>query len=364
MPAKLYSELQDQLGYDIYGGDRTNFDTDELVVVKERINQTREKIYAYANWVWSKRRGYFITTARYNDGTIDVTQYNETVSGTTTVFTTAMVGRYLIHGDVGYKIRKFTSTTALEVEVPYVGDTATEETYSICQPEYTLPYYVREIAKDSMRIVGANDSLTFMTEEEFHDDYPNPSSVESIATKYRLPGYTDSEYETGTATMAASASVPGSSTSWTYELIGRAFRVSGESEVYRIKDVTSTTALTLDRAYGGSNTGSQTYLIDPNPCIKIWLYPFLTQKRGIEFWYWTKPDPLINAADIDKLMPGDMHEGISLGTKWLWYKYTGSEKEQFAEGQFYRWLQGERSKKKNLTKDKSVGLKPHPDYIR
>lgn len=366
MPAKMYSELQDRMAYKIGKvSGRTALSTHELVIVKDVLNQAREAIYDYAYWPWAKRRGYIVTTARYNTGTIDLTQYDETVSGTDTVITAAMEGRYLIHSSTGYKLRKRTSDTEFELEVPYKDDDAEGESYSICQPEYTLPYYVREIVKDSMKVIGEGDSLTFMTEPEFNDQYPNPSDIESVPTKYRLPDYSDNAYySTGTiAISAASGTVTGVDTVWDNQMIGRAFRVSGESEIFEVDDVASVGSLTLKRAHLAAVDEGTSYEIDPAPCLKIWLYPFLTQKRGIEFWYWTKPDPLINDTDIDLRMPGDMHEGILFGAEWLWTKQeeTDPQGEQTAKGVFDEWL-FKAKKKQRITQDKSVGLRPHSSY--
>ena len=249
--------------------------------------------------------------------------------------------------------------------MPYADTTASAVAYSIHEPEYILPYDVREVVKDSVTQIGQNSSLSFIDEQSFHADYPNPADISDPPTDYRLPEYSDSAYySTGTVTMAASTAVVGSSTSWDYKMIGRGFRVSGESEVYEISDVTSTTALTLKRAYGGSNTGSgKSYEIDPAPCIKIWLYPFFTNARGIEFWYYQKPFPLVNNTDISEI-PADMHTGILLCAEWLWHKYEQDDVdiEEKAEQTYRIWL-FESKRKQRMTQDRRVGLKPHTDYV-
>ena len=366
MPAEIFSEHQDKLGYEVHGGDRTKFKTaSELIIVKRAINRSRELIYEFAHWPWSKQRGYIITTASYSTGTVTVTVDLNTITGVGTTWTVAMEGRYFIHGSVAYKIRKFVSTTSLILEVPYTGSTASGESYYICDAEYTLPYYVREITAKTVVLIGQDKKMSFISEQDFADGYANPSSVDDPPTKYRLPGYADSAfYSTGTITTNGTVNIAGVDTAWDHTMIGRAFRRAGESEIYRISDVTSTTALVLDRIYGGADGSGLSYEIDPGPCLEIAFYPFFTKSRGIQYWYWTKPDPLINDADIDRLMPGDFHEGVDLGAEWIWYEYekAGGSDAQNAQQKFFGWLQSQK-KKQRLTQDKRTGIKPHSDFV-
>lgn len=367
MPAEMFSEHQDKLAYEVTGSSRTKFKTgSELIIAKRAINRSRELIYEYAHWPWSKQRGYIITTASYSTGTVTVEEDSTTITGDSTVWTSGMVGRYFIHGGVPYKIRKFTSTTSLELEVPYIGEDADEETYYICDAEYTLPYYVREITAKTVKLIGQNKKMSFISEQDFGDDYAGGSSIDDPqTTKYRLPKYKSTAfYSTGDVTTDGTTAIVGNGTSWDHTMIGRAFRIASTSIVYRISDVTSTTALVLDRAYGGTDGAAQSYEIDPGPCLEIAFYPYFTKSRGIEFWYWTKPDPLINDADIDRLMPGDMHEGVDLGAEWIWYEYekAGGGEAGNAMQKFYAWL-GSQKKKQRVTQDRNKGMKPNWDYV-
>ena len=66
----------------------------------------------------------------------------------------------------------------------------------------------------------------------------------------------------GTVTVAnGSATVAGSGTSWTSALVGRQFLTEGSGPFYTITDVTSTTALTLDRVWGKPDGVGVTYSI-------------------------------------------------------------------------------------------------------
>lgn len=61
----------------------------------------------------------------------------------------------------------------------------------------------------------------------------------------------------GSRTLSGGASAP----VWTRLMIGRKFRLSSSTPIYRITGFTSATSLTLDRPYDGSTASNQTYEI-------------------------------------------------------------------------------------------------------
>jgi len=72
----------------------------------------------------------------YASGTVALTSGSATVTGTTTNFTTSMVGRYFRSNDtlsdgLWYKIASFNSTTSLILENVYEGSTSSGGTYQI-----------------------------------------------------------------------------------------------------------------------------------------------------------------------------------------------------------------------------------------
>ena len=73
-----------------------------------------------------------MTADDYDTGTVTVTNGDETVAGSGTTFTAAMVGRFLISDDgLPYRIASFTSATSLELEKKYAGTTASGATFRI-----------------------------------------------------------------------------------------------------------------------------------------------------------------------------------------------------------------------------------------
>lgn len=69
-------------------------------------------------------------------------------------------------------------------------------------------------------------------------------------------------YTTGTVTVTqGQRTVTGSGTAFTSAMIGRFFKLTRESEIYRIKDVPSSTSLVLELPYIGATGSAQGFLI-------------------------------------------------------------------------------------------------------
>lgn len=85
----------------------------------------------------------------YTTGTVTVTNGDETVTGSGTTFTSAMVGRYLAttNDKNWYRIESYTSATSIELNKKFEGTTAATQTYRIIDampvPErlHTLPMF-------------------------------------------------------------------------------------------------------------------------------------------------------------------------------------------------------------------------------
>ncbi len=78
-------------------------------------------------------------------------------------------------------------------------------------------------------------------------------------------------YKTGTvAPTNGSANVTGTNTVFTKAMVGREFKVAGDSQTYTILTFTSTTAIVLDEVYAGTGGGGQSYTISLNPLFTRW----------------------------------------------------------------------------------------------
>lgn len=105
----------------------------------------------------------------YTDGTVTATSGSETITGSGTTFTSAMVGRFINIGKWWYEIQSVESTTSLTLVNYYQEDSASGSTYTIAElmklpPEFHLtPLWAA--CRDYWRISNAEKA------KEFEADY-------------------------------------------------------------------------------------------------------------------------------------------------------------------------------------------------
>lgn len=106
----------------------------------------REVVESYP-WQSRKAEGVVATVAPYSTGTVTATSGSATLVGTSTVWTSAMVGRFarINSEDVILKITAFTDTTHVTLEAAWPLDTATDVTYEIFQYIYTVDATAGEV---------------------------------------------------------------------------------------------------------------------------------------------------------------------------------------------------------------------------
>lgn len=92
-------------------------------------------------WSWLVKFNQFIAPVAYTTGTVTVTLNSTTVTGSSTVWTAAMVGRQFKVGTSSpiYTIAQFISTTQIELDLVYGGSTTAGASYSIYQCYFTPP---------------------------------------------------------------------------------------------------------------------------------------------------------------------------------------------------------------------------------
>lgn len=92
-------------------------------------------------WSWLVKFGQFIVPDVYSTGTVTVTLNSTTVTGVNTVWTAAMVGRQFRVGLAApiYTVAQFNTSTSIELDSVWGGDSASGETYSIYQCFFTVP---------------------------------------------------------------------------------------------------------------------------------------------------------------------------------------------------------------------------------
>jgi hypothetical protein len=107
----------------------------------QAVNRVGVKLGQYAYWPFLHSRGTIITEAEVTTGTVSVIQGSKTVTGTSTVWDSGMVGRtFHVSGyEELYSIGAVASATTLTLSTEFNGTTASARSYHIVQNKYPLP---------------------------------------------------------------------------------------------------------------------------------------------------------------------------------------------------------------------------------
>ena len=117
-------------------------------IAKGFVNDHYKRIANKREWRWLYKIGYPLSaTAKYETGTVSVTEGSSTVTGASTIWTSAMVGRkFKLTGfDEVYNILSINTGTQTLVlgrhstESEFNGDTETGASYTIFEDEISLP---------------------------------------------------------------------------------------------------------------------------------------------------------------------------------------------------------------------------------
>jgi len=171
-----------------------------------------------------------------NAGTVSVTKNSPIVVGTNTNWTNDMLDAVLqVSGDATvYTVAMVISPTKLVLSRNYSGSSRSGSQYTISRNKYGQFYNYL------VNLVGGGVAAGAMVNRML----PTPVTT------------------AGTVAMTSdSATVQGTGTSWSANLIGLDFQLAGDDTVYKIASVEAATQLTLERAYPGESSTGQTYRI-------------------------------------------------------------------------------------------------------
>jgi len=133
--AGLETEIAEQLRLD-------TAKANQKAAIDRWINLTLEDIHGRADWFWTRERQVIQTVIDKTAGTVAVSISGTTVTGTSTAFASADVGKFIqfAASDDWYKITAVDSATSLTIEIEFNGTAAlTTSTYIIRQFYYSLP---------------------------------------------------------------------------------------------------------------------------------------------------------------------------------------------------------------------------------
>lgn len=149
--------------------------------------------------------------------------------------------------------------------------------------------------------------------------WPIPStSSQTITYNYRknVIALSIADYTTGTLSTAGTTTITGSGTSWNASMIGKYLQVTptavaatnGDGFWYKITAVASTTSLTIDKAYAGSNVTGGTYTIGQMPALPEAFHDTMVYKAA-EI-YFTTIEPELDRAQSFRQMYEDKFQGL------------------------------------------------------
>ena len=267
--------------------------------------------------------GIITTVAPYETGTVDVTNGSATVTGNSTVWTAAMVGRKIrIAGENAYyRIKTFSSATSIILDTIYQGTTktlalGTNPTYSIYKDEYKLPadldvYKVMRQIENNIALVGV-ESSAFDVYEPAPQSQGNPNFEILVGTKLDIS-------TTGTLSGSVNTStLTGAGTSWlSVEGLGKGSRITIGSVVYTVKSVDSDTQITLYEKQSVTSAALTTYIIHLDNYI-IQFFQIPDSAQNIYFRYQRIPELLYNDQDIPDLPEKYHYVLVTAGLIWAW----------------------------------------------
>lgn len=280
--------------------------------VNDMIQIALERVYQYYDWPYylDYKHGVLTTVETYDTGTIEVTNGSATVTGTTTVWTSAMVGRKIrVSNDKPYYRIKSINTVAqtLVLDNVYQGTDDSSASYEIFKDEYLLKPDVDK----HKTFVQIQNSIPVL------DLYPqNFDNLISVPTAYSDPNYAfvvgsgQDNYTTGTIS-GTGTTITGVGTGWSpIEGLDNMSKIRVGNYWYTIKSVDSDTQITTYETLPTITAGTS-YVIPLNNIV-VQLYPVPDSARHLYYRYYRFPMPLANDYDLPD-MPYDYHYLLMFG---------------------------------------------------
>lgn len=333
-------------------------------LVKKSIQIALNRIVQYHEWpFYTVNTGLIQTVAQYTTGTANVTNGSTAVTGTSTVWTSAMVGRKIRfqNDNAYYRISAVGSATSITLTASYQGTTNTAATYSLYKDEYRLASDV-DTYKTIIQIQNSVP-MSSIPPSVFDSYFPTPFSYASPYIEI-MEGTVLDIYTTGTVTVTINSStITGSGTSWTtVEGLGRMTPITVGTNVYTVKSVTNDTTLviyevpTVAAAAGTSYTLNMTNL-------KVQLFPIPSVVENEYYRYHRIPDILVNSYDVPDL-PYQWQYLLIYGSLSFLFMQKGdiNQSENVAEARFIEGLQNMKKKLGSYAVDRKWRVRPQGVY--
>lgn len=272
-------------------------------VVRE-INRVCEEIWNGFRWSFRWRNYRIVTDVDVTTGTVTLSNGSRTISGVGTPFSSSQVGWHIYFpGDSvlnWYKIRAFTSSTQLEMDVPYTGTSGSLKTYILRHFDYVLPTEPWDLG--SVTVTADRRVIDILEPYSMDLSAPVPISKGYVsAVSIFSSDSAITTYSTGSVSGTINTNtLTGSGTSWLSNIYpGDTVTIGSYS--YRVRTVDSDTQISLYNAQQVTSAAA-TYTITRQfgRIMRIFwpsAYAYTLDIRALRIY-----QPLVNNNDTNELL--------------------------------------------------------------
>lgn len=294
--------------------------------IKRDINMVYlNEVVPYEQWKWLRGHTSMVLEARFATGTATVTQNSVTVTLTTAPAHSRRGYSFSIEGQNEiYKIAQHTAnSTTLTLDIPYVGSTASTQSFKIWTDKVPLPVDFRDAV--SVNVDYRDTPLEGMGIQQWRRHMVTSPKAESKPAFYTVSDYIDpSPFSTiGGLPAVASSVSEGLVKSITFNAtvadllqVGDRIEITGSNEHSFNGEFVISAVSTTTITYTGKIPLAQTSAPDTSIVVKkdnneksperykeLWVYPAVyTTKVPLHVDYTKEPQPLIEDDD-EPLMP-------------------------------------------------------------
>ena len=271
-----------------------------------RINIIRSDIASRfaGRWQSQYREGWLPLVPVYSDGTVALTRGSRTVTGTSTTFTSAMVGRKFLGPDNAYyKIAGYTSATVITLSQPYQGADDAAASYQIWKDEYVLSPDVYSIVD----FINYTLPMQMVEDTNKHGRMNKPRATATEEQKYFsvLRRANKASYSTGTISGTINTNViTGAGTSWLDNLepgFEIQVTVGTTAYVYHVESVDSDTQITIKEYVAATIAALTTYsALGKNALVVRFIAP--SAQAIVSYGYFSKIYALVSDNDEDWIL--------------------------------------------------------------
>ncbi len=268
------------------------------------INRVCSEIWDGFHWSFRWRNIRIVTDTDVTAGTLTATNGSRTVTGAGTAFLSSHKNWHIVFTADPilnwYKVRAYTSSSQLELDVPYQGTTGGSKAYILRHFDYVLPTEIWDLEgvmathdRRTIEIVQGH-SMDILTPSPLYKGYPvavslyNSDSMPTTYTTGSVTGTINTRTLTGTATAWLDNIFPGD-------------KITIGSYDYTIYSVDTNTQITLyNNLVVAAATASYTITRQMGRIMRMMWSS--TDNFTVDLHYLRKYAPLVNNLDTNELL--------------------------------------------------------------